>query len=49
MTKDTLLKHKEIIVICEENGLIIANYNVLITQPKSKLVAQPKGTYTTTK
>jgi hypothetical protein len=46
MIKDTLIKHKEAVVICDENGLIITNYNALITQPKSKLVAQPIVTYT---
>jgi len=30
MIKDTLIKHKETIMICEESGLVIANYNVLI-------------------
>jgi hypothetical protein len=39
MMRNTLIKHKEVVVICEESGLIITNYNVLITQPKSKLVA----------
>jgi hypothetical protein len=39
MTRDTLIKHKEIAMIYEENGPIIANYNVLITKPKSKSVA----------
>jgi len=28
MTRDTLIKHKEAIVICEESGLII--YNIII-------------------
>jgi hypothetical protein len=41
MIRDTMIKHKEVLVICEENGLVLTNYNVLITQPKSKLVAQP--------
>ncbi len=39
MTRDTLIKHKEIAMIYEENGPIIANYNVLITKPKFKSVA----------
>ncbi len=34
MTRDTLIKHKEAIVICEENGLIITNYNALINKDK---------------
>lgn len=39
MTRDTLIKHKEDVVNCEENGLVIANYNALITQPKSKPIS----------
>ncbi len=31
MMRDTLIKHKEAIVIYEESGPVIANYNVLIT------------------
>jgi len=49
MTRDTLIKHKEVVMIYEESGLIIANYNALITQPKSKLVAQPIISYTITR
>jgi mannitol/fructose-specific phosphotransferase system IIA component (Ntr-type) len=49
LTRNTMIKHKEIIIICEENGPIITNYNALIIRPKSKLVAQPIVTYTTTK
>jgi hypothetical protein len=39
MTRNTLIKHKEVVMICEESGQIITNYNVLINQPESKLVA----------
>jgi hypothetical protein len=35
MTRDTLIKHKEALVICEENGLIIINYNALLAQLES--------------
>ncbi len=49
MARDTLIKHKEIVVICEKNGPIIANYNILITQLESKLIAQPIITYTTSR
>jgi hypothetical protein len=49
MMRSTLMKHKEAIMIYEESGLVIANYNVLIIQPKSKPVAQPIVTYTTIK
>jgi hypothetical protein len=45
MTRDILIKHKEAIVICEESGPVITNYNVLITQLESKLVAHPIVTY----
>jgi hypothetical protein len=47
--KHTFVKHKEVEMICEENGLVITNYNVLITQPKSKPIAQPIVNYTTIK
>jgi hypothetical protein len=34
MAKDTFSKHMESIVICEESGPIITNYNILITHPE---------------
>jgi hypothetical protein len=34
MTRDTLIEHKKIVMICEENGHVIANYNILITRPR---------------
>jgi len=46
MTRDTLIKHKEATIICEESGQVIANYNILITQPKFKLITLPIVTYT---
>jgi hypothetical protein len=39
MTRDTLIKHKEFVMIYEESRPIITNYNVLLTQLESKLVA----------
>jgi hypothetical protein len=33
MTRNTFIKHKEVVMICEESGLVIANYNALISQP----------------
>jgi hypothetical protein len=33
LIRDTMIKHKEVAIIYEENGLIITNYNALITQP----------------
>jgi mannitol/fructose-specific phosphotransferase system IIA component (Ntr-type) len=49
VVKDTVIKHKEVAVIFEESGPIIANYNALIIHPKSKPIAQAIVTYTTTK
>jgi hypothetical protein len=49
MIRNTLIKHKEVVVSCEESGLVLTNYNVLITQPESKLVAHPIVTYATVK
>jgi hypothetical protein len=40
MIRDTLIKHKEVVVIYEESGPIVANYNALIIQLKSKPIAQ---------
>jgi hypothetical protein len=41
MTIDTLIEHKETIVVCEENGLVSLNYNVLLTTPKTNTIANP--------
>ncbi len=50
MTRNTLIKHKEAIIICEESGLIITNiYNALPTQLEVKLVTQLIVNYTTNK
>ncbi len=49
MIRDTLIKHKEAIVICEESGPVIANYIALSTQPESKPIAQPLINYTIVK
>jgi hypothetical protein len=39
MIINTLIKHKEVVVICEESGLVVTNYNILIIQLESKMVA----------
>jgi hypothetical protein len=49
MARDTFIKHKEVVVICEENGPVITNYNALITQHKSKPITQPIVIYTIAK
>jgi len=41
MKKNTLIEHKEAIVVCEESGLISLNYNVLLTTLKVNIVAKP--------
>jgi hypothetical protein len=33
MKRDTLIEHKEAIVVCEESGPISLNYNALLTTP----------------
>ncbi len=49
MARDTFIKHKKVVMICEGSGLIIKNYNALIIQPKSKPITQPIAIYTTAK
>jgi hypothetical protein len=49
MTRDTFIKHKEVVVIYEKNRPIITNYNVLLTQSGSKILAQPIVNYITIK
>ncbi len=41
MKRDTLIEHKEAIVVCEENGVISLNYNVLLTTPHTNTIANP--------
>jgi hypothetical protein len=38
MKKYTLIKHKEVVVVYEENGPISLNYDVLLTTPKANIV-----------
>jgi len=49
MEINAFIKHKEIAIIYEESGLVIINYNALITHPKSKLVTCLVVTYTIVK
>jgi hypothetical protein len=49
MTRDTFIKHKEVVMTYEKNKPLITNYNVLLTQPKSKLLAQLIVNYITVK
>jgi hypothetical protein len=49
MTRYSFIKHKEVIMIYEESGLIMANYNILIINLEFKLIAQPIVIYTIVK
>jgi hypothetical protein len=40
MKRDTLIEHKETIVLCEENGLINLSFNVLLTTQEANIVAK---------
>jgi len=40
MKWDTLIEHKAVVIVCEENGPISLNYNVLLTMPKANVVPQ---------
>jgi hypothetical protein len=38
MKKNTLIEHKKIAMVCEENEPISLSYNALLTTPKAKVV-----------
>jgi hypothetical protein len=40
MKQDTLIEHKQVIVVCEENGPINLNYNVILTTPKTNIIVK---------
>jgi len=46
--RDTVIKHKEIIVICEKSEMVIGNKNYLLTQLDSKSTTQSIVSYTIT-
>jgi hypothetical protein len=33
MKWNTLIEHQEVVIVCEENGLISLNFNVSLTMP----------------
>jgi hypothetical protein len=41
MKRNTLIKHKEAVIICEENGLVNLNYNSLLTTLEANTIVQP--------
>jgi hypothetical protein len=40
MRRNTLIEHKEVVVVCEESGPISLNYNVLLTTPETKTIVK---------
>ncbi len=40
MNRDTLIEHKEVVIVCEESGPISLSYNVLLTTPKANIIAK---------
>jgi hypothetical protein len=40
MRRNTLIEHKEVVVVCEESGPISLNYNVLLTTPKTNTIVK---------
>jgi hypothetical protein len=49
MKRDTLIEHKEVVVICEENGPISLGYNALITTPEANIIIKHVVHVATTK
>jgi hypothetical protein len=45
MKKDTLIEHKETIVVCEKNVFVSLSYNVLLTTLKANIVTKTNNTY----
>jgi hypothetical protein len=40
MKWDTLIKHKEVVIVCEKGKLVIESYNVLLTTTETNVVAK---------
>ncbi len=49
MERNTLIEHKEAIIVCEESGLVSMSYNVLLTTPKANVGVKPLILAITTK
>jgi hypothetical protein len=49
MMGNTLIKHKEIIVPCEESGFVGLNYNVLLSTLEANIIFKPLVPIITTK
>jgi len=40
MKKNTLIKHKEVVVVCKESGPSSLSYNVLLITPKANIIVK---------
>jgi hypothetical protein len=38
LKRNTLIEHKEVVIVCEESGLVSVSYNALLTTPKANVV-----------
>ncbi len=43
--RDTFMEHKEVVVVCEQNGPINMSHNALLITPKMNVVNQTYCTY----
>jgi hypothetical protein len=41
MKKNTLIEHKEVVIVCEENGLVSLSYDVLLATLDANIIAKP--------
>jgi len=41
MKRNASIEQKEVVVLCEENGLVSLSYNALLTTPKANIVVKP--------
>jgi len=41
MKTNILIEHKEVVIVCEENGPFSVNYNALLTTPKANVRIKP--------
>jgi hypothetical protein len=49
MKRDTSIEHKEVTIVCEENGPISLNYNALLTTPEANTMFKHVVPVVTTK
>jgi hypothetical protein len=49
MKINTLIKHKEVAIVCEESEHVNMNYNILLTTPKANSGVKPIAPIVTAK